>query len=326
MELDKPVIDAIVKGCSDKKVPFRRLWTIRLGELLWTAGNNELLQSKLPVLAEAVLPSLLDIWNEVSTNPLAAGQSGLVSAAYVFTTISNSKLSVISSSKVDAALKKAQIARVALTMEPKPSFLVNPRIYTKLSSEDEFRWFIRALSSLSKDVAMLDPQSTTAIGWSQAIIFCICSSTITSALRKDASRSLSQLYVHDPEPISAIVIAGLWQWRHSVESSEKDGTALSKTDSGNIHHVVQSICLPPAEMTRLGGGVSDSMRKRQMISMLVLSRPELLPRVSWIDLCLRVEVDPGELARVSGDDLIQQILISTDFDETVSNQRCIEDI
>jgi len=291
----------------------KRLWAIRLGELFSSTSKPEIIQSKFPALAEATVPALMDIWNDVSSNPLAAGQSGLVSAAYVFVAISHSTLSALSSSKIEATLKKAQITRVALAMEPKPSFLLNQRIYSKLSGDDEFKWFTRALSSVAADIITLNPESAVAIGWSQAVIFCICSSTIRPALRKDACQALSQLYAHNPECISNIIVAGLWQWRRSIEAIEIDTASIQ-----NIHQVVLSICLSPTEISGLGGGVSESIRKNQMISMLVLSRPELLPRVSWIDLCLKVGVDPGELAKVSGDSLIQQILAVTDFQETVN--------
>jgi hypothetical protein len=56
-----------------------------------------------------------------------------------------------------------------------------------------------------------------------------------------------------------------------------------------------------------------------MVSLLVIARPELLPKVTWIDMCLRVQLDPGELARMSGDSLIQQIIDKTSFDEAVSS-------
>lgn len=133
-------------------------------------------------------------------------------------------------------------------------------------------------------------------------------------MRKEASQALSQLYVAKPEQISRIIIAGLWR---TVASGEKDGI----TDIQNINQVAYSICLSPSEIFKLGGDVSLPTRKEQMISMLVLSRPELLPRVSWIDLCLRVEVDPGELARESGGALVQQILDSTDFKREVRHQK-----
>lgn len=318
MELDKPVIDAFVKGISDKKVPFRRLWTIRLGELLWSS-NLETIRSKLPTLAESSVPALLDMWNETTANPIAAAQSGLVTSAFIFTATAHDILALMSNSKVDAALKKAQISKQALTMDPKPSFLLNQRIFGKLSSDEDFKWFIRALSSLSQDLATFEPDSAISLGWSQAIMFCICSSTVKPTLRKDASRALSQLYVENPAHISRVISTCLWRWRNSIESGEKDSVAaMAKTGNQNLHLVVKSICLRSAEIARMGGEVIESVRQEQMISMLVLSRPELLPRVNWIDLCLRVEVDPGDLTRVSGDSLMQQILDLTTFNENVS--------
>jgi hypothetical protein len=317
IEFEKPVIEAFVKGISDKKVPVRRLWTIRLGELLWS-NDSDVLWSKYATLAEHSISALIDVWNEIITNPITAAQSGLVTSAFVLTAIAHDKLASVSNSKVDAALKKAQIAKQALTMEPKPSFLLNPRVYGKLSSDEDFKWFIRALSSLAEHFTSLKADSAVSLGWSQAVIFCICSSTVGPALRKDASSALSRMYVRNPVCISNIIVAGLWRWRNSIESGEKDSVAATaKTENQNLHLVVKSICLSPSEATRYGGVIDESVRKDQMISMLVLSRPELLPRVSWIELCLRVEIDPGDLARVRGDSLIEQILDITTFNEMV---------
>jgi hypothetical protein len=319
MDLEKPVIDAFIRGVSDKKVSTRRLWTIRLGELLWSI-DPDVLKSKYASLVESSIPALIEMWNEVTINPISAALSGLVTSAFILTATAQKKLAYMSSSKVDAALKKAQIAKQALTMEPKPSFLLNPRVYGKLSSDDDLRWLIRALSSLSEDLAPFQPDSAVALGWSQAIIFCICSSTIKPALRKDASNLLSKMYVRNPAYISNVIIAGLWQWRNSLESSEKDNVAaMAKTENQHLHIVVKSICLSPAEASQIGAVIDQSILKNQMISMLVISRPELLPHVNWIELCLRAGIDPGELARTSGELLIQQILDLTTFNEKVIN-------
>lgn len=318
MELDKQVVDAFAKGVSDKKVPVKKLWATRLGELFWATNDAVVLESKLSRLAEAVIPGLMETWQEATSNSIQAAQSGLVTGAYMLTAISRAKLELVSSSKVDAALKKAHIAQQALTTEPKPSFLLNPRIFSKLTSEDDFRWFMRALASVSQDLISLEPRSSTSIAWSQAMIFCLCSSSVTPLLRKEASLILSQMYVKAPAKISKIIIAGLWEWRDSVEQGDKDSAAAAaKTETRELHLVVRSICLSPGEIEEFGGIVEDAVKKEQMISLLILSRPELLPRVNWIDLCLKVQVDPGDLARVSGDSLMQKILDCTTFNATV---------
>jgi hypothetical protein len=318
LEMPKPAVDAFVKGISDKKVPVKKLWASRLGDLFWNVNDQGVLQSTLKTLAEGTIPALLDIFQETVTNPVAAGQSGLITASYVLTAVARSKLGATASAKVETALKKSQIARQALAVEPKPSFLLNHRIYGKLSVDD-FKWFIRALSSLASECSSLEPESASAIAWSQAVIFSICSSTVPPPVRKDASKSLAEIYLQAPAAISKIIITGLWRWRQSVEQGEKDSApAAAKTESQNLRLVVKSICLSPEEAIRMGGSVDKSIRNDQMVSLLILSRPELLPRMSWIDLCLRVEVDPGALARDLGDALIQQILDYTSFTENVS--------
>ncbi|TGO34185.1 hypothetical protein BHYA_0208g00040 [Botrytis hyacinthi] len=318
--LDKSIVNTFTKGISDKKVPVKRLWTIRFGELLWDTEEAELSESK--ALAEETITALVDIWQEVTANSIPAAQSGLVTAAYVLAAISQAKLGVISGPKIDAALKKAQVSHQSLLMEPKPSFLLNPRIYSKLSSYDDFMWFVRALFSFPDQLASLDPASLSGIGWSQAVIFSICSPNVHHDVRRHASHLLSQLYVRFPGHVSKIITSGLWRWLQSIEHGEKDSAPISaKTENENLHLVLKAICLTPAEITRRGGSVDQVVVKDQMISLLIICRPELLPRVSWIELCLKAEVDPGNLARESGDALLKQILDITSIQDSAAVPR-----
>lgn len=321
IKLPKLVIDVFAKGVSDKKATLRRLWTLRLGDILWAQENSTLETSNAIELAEASLPPFVELFNEVISNPLAAAQSGLVVSAYVLTALTPTKLALMHSSKVDIALKKAQIIQQALVFEPKPSFLLNHRVYSKLANDDEFMWLIRALSATSDEAAKLEPESGVAIAWSQAVISCICSASIQPSMRRLCVDALSQAYARLPQEISSMIIAGLWRWVRFLEAGEKDcAAAASKTEKGNLHLVTRAICLSSAETSRLGANIDSVVREQQMVKMLVLARPELLPGINWIDLCLRVGVDPGHLARQYTGALIQQVLDITNFNEAASIQ------
>lgn len=225
----------------------------------------------------------------------------------------------LDSPKVEAALKKADLVNQTLVIEPKPSFLLNHRVYSKFSSEDDYIWLSRTLASLSPSVIKLEPSSLVAIAWSQAMIFCICSSLVKHTARQQAAVTLSSIYVKNPAEISAIVTAGLWSWSQSVAIGEKDSASTaSKTDNSNLGLVVKSICLSPAEAKRFGAEVDQLIRKKQMVSMLVIARPEILPRVQWIETSLRMAVDPGELAREYADEMFEQMVQMTSFHEKVS--------
>lgn len=318
VELDKSVVEAFTKGISDKKVPAKRLWTTRLAELFWDVEDSSIWDSRLSSLAEAAIGPLISIWQETLINPITAAQTGIIGATYAFTALSNSRLPLSNSAKVSTALKKAQVTQQALIVEPKPSFLLNPRIYGKLTSDDEFKWFVRALSLLSGNISKLEPSSSVALAWSQAVIFTICSASISPETRNIAIQTLSKVYVAHPAQISRILVAGIWQWRNSMAVGEKDGAAAaSKTNSQNLHLVVKAICLPPSDRLHNGAPVNQSIREEQLVELLILSRHELLPRVSWIDLCLRMDIDPGTLAKEHQQSLFHSIVQRTEFSENV---------
>ncbi len=54
-----------------------------------------------------------------------------------------------------------------------------------------------------------------------------------------------------------------------------------------------------------------------MCSLLVLAHPDLIPRANWIELCLKVGLDPGELAQKHEQQLIDEIVARTGLDQKV---------
>ncbi|KAI1005693.1 eIF-2-alpha kinase activator [Podosphaera aphanis] len=307
VDIDIKIIEIITKGISDKKVTSKKIWMNFLGEL-YSIEETRIQKIKLSSLTETILQQLLNIWKDVNENSLSAGQSGLVTCAYILVTIFCNKLAHFSNSKVEAVLSRAHISEQALMTEPRLSFLLNPRVYGKLSCENDFKWFLQALTSLSKEIITADFSSPMALAWAQAGIFCICSSNANFMIQKNATKELSKLYVLYPSQISRIIIAGLWRWFNAIEVGEKDSAAvIAKTGNRNLHHVIKSIC----PSTQVGSDeacqISKTIRRDQMTNLLILCRSKLIPGINWVDLCLRTGVDPGQLARDYVEPLVHQI-------------------
>ena len=189
------------------------------------------------------------------------------------------------STKVDAALKKAQIMQQALVFEPKPSFLLNHRVYTKLTQDEEFVWLAKALSVTSGKAAENGIDSPVAIAWSQAVISCICSAATKPTARRRCVQIISEAYAQAPKEIASMIIAGMWRWVRQLESGEKDcAAAASKTEKANLHHVTRAICLSAADFDLLNSKVMKDIVEQQMVDLLIIARPELLPGINWIPL------------------------------------------
>ncbi|KAK0732965.1 armadillo-type protein [Lasiosphaeria miniovina] len=323
-DVPKALVDAYVKGLADKKPQVRRIWVIRAGEILYTFSQDRAsLPPNVVRFAEAIIPPLLTAFNEAVANPAISSQNGIVTAGLVICAV-GSLLQRPETSSLHALSKKAAIQKNSLLLEPKPSFLLNPRIYSKFLDED-LKWLTKALSAIAP--AVVSSSAPVRIAWAQAFIFIICASTTVPAVRREAMDALSDVYAEsasNSEGSSSIltdaIIDGMWQWVQATEAADRESiAALAKSGNSNLHLVLKSICLSRKEYaSRAGADANESHLESQMRSLVVLARPELIPRASWIDLCLKVELDPGSLGKKYEQELVDEILNRTGFDQKSS--------
>lgn len=313
-EIPKAVTDAYAKGLADKKLPSRRIWILNVGEIL-NAFQTEAAQTPAAIkFAEAVLPALFTTYNDVLSNPLKASQDGTISAAYVLCSVAPPLLKVEGNQTLAALASKFSITKQCLELEPKPSFLLNPRVYTKISSDEDARWLSRALSVTAASLSD-EPSSRVGSAWANAFLYLICSLTSTPKLRKESADALTRIYKTAPAKIGKTVINGIWDWIHAIETADKESApVLAKVDNNNLLNAVRSICLAPDDGTE----ATSAELEAQLCAFLVLARPQLVPRAAWIDLCLRVGLDPGELAKKHEKELLDEVVKRSEFSQPVS--------
>ncbi|KAI9811171.1 MAG: translational activator of GCN4 [Pycnora praestabilis] len=312
IEVDKSVTETFKNGLGDKRAPMRRIWAIRIGDLLWNLDTSKLKGADTVFFVETMITKLLDAWKEVVASPLPTAQVGSVTAAYIFTSLALSKLMDVCSQKFQVLLKQSNIRGQGLTFEPKPSFLLSHRIYTKLSAEEDLIWAVRALAAVSNGLSKDDVMSAIGDAWAQGFLYLISASSIPPEVRREATLLLSAAYIQQPAHIAKVLLNGLWQWRRRIEHGEKDTAAMAaKSGTSRLFLAVRSISLPLNEAEKLGGKVNSDVLANQLIEMLVLCRSELLPHVDWIEICLRAGADPGALAQAHPTKCLGQVCAIT---------------
>ncbi|KZM25341.1 translational activator of GCN4 [Ascochyta rabiei] len=296
--LDKTVADAFIKGMADKRIPVRRLWAIRAADIWWNLTESQHGQADILAFCQSTLPKLVEIWQEVNANPLPATQNGLVTVGHYVTALLL-KIRDTKDEKLAAVYKKSDVLSQSLVSQPKPSFLLNAKVYTKLSTEDDVAIALRALRAVAPFVIQESVSGDVQDAWAQAFIFFIAGQSVSSRAKSAARLALTQTYLEvSTEKISEIVIQGAWSWyRLSTQEDKESAAFASKTGATELGAVLGCICLPPDVVKKLEGSVDQNQLRKQAISLLVLARGELIPRTSWIDMCLRMGVDPGQLVQ-----------------------------
>jgi hypothetical protein len=309
-EISQPVLSILLKGLADKKAATRKIWLLRVGSVLRTIDGS-VPNAALSSFTEAVIPKFTDNFHEVVANPTLTAQNGTIVGAYILAAISPVMRQWSSDSKVGSDLLKLSTSSHA--MASTQSFLLNPKIYNKIGSEEDFHWFRLALSSVATGLDS-GTAKDTILAWSEAMIYIVAVSTVPSNVRQESAKSLSSLYAQNPSMISDIITNGLWSHlTNAIKSGDKD----SATETRELIRVLKSICISPKESETLGGSISQEILEQQACSLLILCRTELIPRANWIDSCIRMGIDPGKLAKKYADPLLKEISERTSTNQTV---------
>lgn len=299
------VIEAFRKGLGDKKPTVRKVWALGFGDLLFhirdlvpqNADFPAQNSAALSTIIDSISPKLYQIFDEIVHNPVTAGS--FCTAAFAITGMVPMMITTLKNSTAIA-----KIPLRALTT------LLNPRIYSKLSGPKDLQWVVRALVACFGE--LVSPQCSVENKeiWAQAFIYCISATGVPFTVRQQAAVALKDVYCERKDVISQVIIDGIWKWNRHLETIERDTAAtLAKTGNSNLFFVVRSISPSPE-------AADAPLIQTQLINMLVLCRPELLPRVHWIETCLRVGQDPGLLAQSEAEkclDKVDSCLISSDI-------------
>jgi hypothetical protein len=317
--LDKAVSDAFVKGMADKRVPIRRLWAIHAADIWWSLSETQLAQPDILAFCQTTLPKLVEIWQEVSDNPIPATQTGLVTIGHYVAALLLAKVRNMKDEKLATIYKKSDVLSQMLAVQPKPSFLFNSKVFSKLSTEIDVSIAIRALTALAPFLAQERRSKDIEVAWAHAFIFFVVGQSVSSRAKSAAKQALTQTYLHvSPTETSRIIIQGIWSWYRSSAQEEKDSPAVaSRTGSAELAAVLGCICLSPEAVKSLGVSIDESALYTQALDLLVPARSEMIPRASWIDLCLRMGIDPGELVRTRLDNCITTVNSATEVSDSL---------
>ncbi|KAK6355078.1 translational activator of GCN4 [Orbilia brochopaga] len=298
---DTTVVKKVQDGLSDKKPNIKKSTAFKVGELLLKSKFGEI-NDDVAKFGSDIEPQLVNIYNEVAANPMPAAQSGLLGSAYVFPSL------LFNGILPGKALSKTEVVKQSFAVPPKLSLLLTPRVYTKLVSEEDHRWALRALVGISPFVLK---EKDAGDSWAQTFIYFICGGAQPSHFRREAATALSKTFAQDPENVGPAIVLGLRDWIKSVEEPEKDSPSVgSKGSINDIGRTLKATLIPSTDSI----DIPSDAREIQLINALVLSHHGLLYQsVDWIYMCQRLSVDPQTLVEKHPEALLAEIKDSFDY-------------
>ena len=305
-QIDKALSETILKSCNDKRPSFRKAWDLCLASTLLSletipseGQSREFVSSALKLLKQA--------YEEVSSNPLPAVQSGLLPAAYGLPALLRSTLSKAPGT---ALQDTQQLSKSLLIATPNPSLLLNSKAYTKLTGLNDPQWLLRALLGVS--IGLKDAPGDAKKLWGRAYLHLLLSSEIDPGVRREAGSSLSRVYLQHPKSVGESLITGTWDLLDEERRHQDQvNVVLGQSPLGDVRlqHALKHI-IPSGAVWRASEieGPPVTTLEQQAVKTVVLLRPELIAHSDWILACLSQGLDPGQLADRHSVQLLQEII------------------
>ncbi|KAL9028966.1 MAG: hypothetical protein Q9196_002741 [Gyalolechia fulgens] len=309
------------KGLNDKKPTNRKAWILMVGEIVWRTQKFSDVHG-VRLFVEKTIPKMLELYQEVTSNVLAAAQSGLVVVGFVLTASCTYIMNMIESSNIIASIRKATIYEQACSPDPKTSFLLNYRIYSKITLQEDLRWGVRALAACTSYISSATDESALAGAWAQTFIHFVTDASVPHGMRREAATALNACYLQQPSSVSRYIVKSLWSWREQFITGQQDSEAVASRN--RLHLAVQAIC-PTADQVKSNPSLSQEQVQDQLIMMMILCRPPLVPHINWIEVCLAAGQDPGTLVRTASERCMAEIKTHADLGANRSQRAKIED-
>lgn len=307
--IDSSVMDAVNRGLTDKRPAARRAWFTKVGDTIWDFPGEP--SPALRQFCRGIAGKFSATLSEIAANPMPAAQSGLLVAAYVAAAVILGRLSLWNDPAIDPLIKASDAAEICLTAAPKAAFLINCKIYSKLSTTDDHQWAIRALAATAGYV--IHGRSHADL-WASAFLYLISAVSVAPKHRKEACAALATAYLKHPEAVGKVVLSGIWLWLGSVERNDKESAAAAaKSGTSHLKNAIYAIALSDNAASRgleTGAALEKETVKNLLVNLTVVSHHELVG-VDWIGLCQKAGVDPGQLSAEKATRLLNEIRMYT---------------
>ena len=316
--LSSTTSSSLCRELGSSKLSIRRLLSNAVGEATWSLHIERAQlfstegQSLLSILAPVFETNLV-----TAANNLAVNSAGFLEG-YVATALGWGPLQQVSS--VNKLTGSPTLAGL-LTISPKPSYLLNERIYAKLPASYDAHWLLRCMEAMVmlhgegmgsaslRYVTNIDLANclSTAVG---LVFIHLAFDSKASEVRREAKNRISHIMQYHPRPLSRLIREGLASWLGAHDNkavakskllSDEDGIINSK--SRDIGQLLSAVFAPNLTATK-------SVLEDIGIDYLILAHhPEINEeaQTSWIGLVQSLRMDPAMIASENKEKILKSL-------------------
>lgn len=297
---------ALAKELSSTKLSARRAISSAVGNAVWSVYSKGSAYSS---EGEKLLSSFVAAFE---TNLKTAAANAPANSAgflegYVAVALALGPLKSVSAASKLAA---NTVVQGALAVSPKPSFILNPMVFTKVATREDEMWLLRSLRGLlSQKDKFQDATVRVALGL--ALIHLAFDSK-NADVRRETLSTISTLAAEQPRLIAQIVREALSSWLRTHD--QQRAAAKAKRQVGEDEEFIPSRSREIGRLLLAAISRSESVDKTTLEDiaadfLIVAHHPEIGEdsQVSWITLVQHLGLDPAKIVSMKRASILEAI-------------------
>lgn len=289
------IIELLNNGLKDKKVPSRTAWSTSFCDAILKQKLNKNNENEIFELFNSdVTDSLLKIFEECVDSPLPSIHNKLIAGGYASIAILFHLSEIYGNEELDKRLKAAKVVEKSLEeTETKLSCFTNPKIITKLVTEDAQEWFVRSLFSLSRHLEKPSP----LLG--AAYLYTTLSRNMLFKVRLLAKKLLHKFYELKQDVVGSSLIS-------SINELIKESTHNADLNY-DFHYLLPAISSTIHPFKEHDPKILEV----QLTDLLIPFEHSVLNSSSdgWVSLCQNCSVDPGCIVKENAKEIVRKISV-----------------
>ena len=301
--MDDKLPNLMMSGLSEKRAKVKSAWVVAVSQLIWSVDEPSLATESVIALSKLLCKPLCLTFHEVVANSMQAAQNGTVISGYAISAATLGRWLEWNDDELAQLIKTEGIFNNIISVAPKPSFLLNDRIYTKLTNLRDQIWAINALEAVGRRAV-----TEMEIAWPLAAIYFVANPSLQKEVRFAAIKMFKRvLSLRDSEERCHAVdyiVLGLEDWVRQICEERKEGPAAAVGEKSltRLKEIISTML--SSELA------SDTVYIRHVLSRIfVLCHHPRLSRQqwSWIELARHAHIDPGQLAESTTPKFIEAV-------------------
>jgi hypothetical protein len=212
---DDKISKLVSSGLTDKRAKVKSAWVVAVSNLVWDVNEPSNANPSIIAFSRSVAKGLFGAFTEVANNAVQAMQNGTITSGYAAAAATIGRW-LDWQGDLAQMVKSDGILKASVAVTPKPSFILNDRIYTKLANEKDQLWAVNALEAIGRQELL-----NMGIAWSTAVIFFVSNPKLAKDVRFAAkamiAKVLNTLPPGDQVRGAEILILGVEDWIRQVE-------------------------------------------------------------------------------------------------------------